>query len=191
MLIKAKIEVVAPLEAEAQFVEGAVHAHARGVFAELQFCADVGKFPALEKTQQHRLAVRCIQLGQYFVDHAAGALPFQGGNRIVGGIFLHKLGLLFPRLAAAFAAHGLGRRVSRAGEQPSSQHLVPGQYSGFAGQIGEDQLRDILRLPCVPAWENIPSAPERSHAGLRRTPREETSFREPGTVAGRVTGKIR
>lgn len=49
MLIKAKIEVVAPLEAEAQFVEGAVHAHARGVFAELQFCADVGKFPALEK----------------------------------------------------------------------------------------------------------------------------------------------
>ena len=128
----------------AQSLQGTVHTHPSGVFAEAQLGSDFGVGALLKVAQQQGVSVRFGQLVHGLVEHRCQTVPIGFG---IGGAmgFLHGVRLVFATSTAGFVpdvsgSHAMGRRV-----QPAHQRRMPRESVRLAGEFGEDRLGDVCR----------------------------------------------
>jgi hypothetical protein len=137
-------------EGEPEFVEGAVGAHARGVFRDVQSLPDRGKRAAIEETQDDGGAIGVGELVDRRIEHRAEAIPV--GTRFADrGDAFERDGGGLARLPALFGDHEIQGRVARGGVEPGGEHGVAGEFSRVASELNEHLLRDIRRAVRVAA----------------------------------------
>jgi hypothetical protein len=104
--------------------------------------ADFGHALLFKEPKQESVAVSLVQAFQSFIQERPDLLPIVFGFR---GDGIHNDSLLFAGLAAAVTAKHLAGSIQCGAMEPSSQDDVLRQGGGFAGKVGKDQLRDVLR----------------------------------------------
>lgn len=57
---------------------------------------------------------------------------------------VHLCGLAFVSFSASLFSQGVGGGVARGEEKPCAQDRFAAECAGFAGEVDEDRLRDIL-----------------------------------------------
>lgn len=167
----------------AEFFQRAIDTFSRGVFVAAQIFADLREALLFKKTEQQGVAVGFVQAIQRFVEQRADLFPVVIFSFGFNGV--HRHGLLFARAAAAFAPEILPRGKNRGAMQPAGQHDIFGKGRGFAREVGEDELRDVLREMRVAA-----GLPERGGINERDVARDKFAERGFGTVGGKSAQKL-
>ena len=106
--------------------------------------ADFGQWTVLEIAQQNGFAIGLLEPQHRLIENGTQFVPVEAGHGIEQER-LHGLGLLFMRPAARFSANGFGSGKMRTGVKPPRQDRAARKGAGFAGEVGENRLRDILR----------------------------------------------
>src|SRR5439155_22903080 len=126
----------------AQLFHRAADALLRGVFVRAERRADSSEVTLLEETQQDSPAIGVVKFVYSFVKDRCDFIP----GRIAGvQQHVHIDSLSFTFLTTTLAAHE--GRGDKAGVpvQPAAEHRFATQGSGFARQIGEYGLDNVLR----------------------------------------------
>ena len=124
-----------------KFFQGAVDAHARGVFIAAQGKAHGAEIALLEKPEQDRRAVFGAELGDGFIEQRRNLS--QAGRGIVR-LRIHLSCLVFTGFTAVLGAQGFAGDVEGVLVQPATEHNLAGKGAAFLSEANKNNLSDVL-----------------------------------------------
>ena len=131
-----------------QFLDRPRYPLPRRLLVAAQSLANGMEVTLLEEPQQDGGAILCPEFLNRVVQERSQRCQVSL-RMIFHGTYFHRLP--FALLTAAFAAHERPGGVARIPVQPATQHHLPRQPMGLAGQVEEHGLAHILRELRVPA----------------------------------------
>ena len=128
-------------EQQLKFFQRAGDPHSRGILVASQRGPDRAKIALFKEAEQDRGAVIRAKQVDGFIKYRSD-LGEVGLGMIVQGV--HRCGLLFAKLTAAFGADRVARDKAGIAMQPAAEPTFASEFAGVLRKADEDGLRDIL-----------------------------------------------